>query len=168
MLDLTDELFEVFQIMVFEIDEHRQHRPQSCQQSGGGVWAGAFGLTAAEADQRRLQLHRGRAGVGLQLPDGHAGHRGHQHPPEDRRAGFLLPMFQLLAVRLEQFEITFNAPSPVVTAGQLLRGQHRLRSIRQQVPGRQRATAWVADLHDDQPQRERRPHHVQRCGPRNH
>ena len=87
--------------MMFEVFHHRQHGPQAGQQGGRGVWTVAFGLTTAEADQGVFELSRGGTGVGLQVPDGDAGHCRHQQAAEDGRAGFLLPVFQLLAVRLE-------------------------------------------------------------------
>lgn len=94
---------------MFEVFQHRQHNPQSGQQGGSGVWSSTFGLTATETDQCVLQFGRGGAGVGLQVPHRCAGHRGHQQPAEDGGAGFLQPMFQLLAVRLEQFELALDA-----------------------------------------------------------
>ena len=138
----------MFQIMVFEILQHRQHRPQSGQQRGSGVRALAFHLATAEADQRIFEFGCGGAGVRLQMPDGHAGHRRYQHAAEDRRTGFLQPVLQLLAVRLEQFEIAFDPPAPVVAASQLLGGEQRRGSVRQQMPSGQLVTVVIADLHN--------------------
>ena len=56
-LNVAHELFEVIQIMVFEVFGHRQQHPQTGQQGGGGVRDLAFHLAAAEADQCVFQVH---------------------------------------------------------------------------------------------------------------
>ena len=43
-LNVANELFEVIQIMVFEVFGHRQQHPQTGQQGGGGVGDFAFHL----------------------------------------------------------------------------------------------------------------------------
>ena len=92
---------------MFKQSKHRQQDPEAGQKSWGGVWAVPFHLAAAEADQDRPQFRGLRCVVCLQLPDHHADHRRDKQAAGDGRSGLLLPLFQLLAVALEQFEITF-------------------------------------------------------------
>ena len=104
---------------MFKQSKHRQHDPETGQKGRGGVRAVPFHLAAAESDQDRLQFRGLRCVVCLQLPDHHAGHRRDKQAAGDGRSGLLLPLFQLLAVALEQFEEAFNSPPPVVTTSQV-------------------------------------------------
>ena len=136
---------------MFKQSKHRQQDPEAGQKSWGSVWAVPFHLAAAEADQDRPQFRGLWCVVCLQLPDHHAGHRRDKQAAGDGRSGLLLPLFQLLAVALEQFEITFNAPPPVVTTSQVF-GMHALRRVGQQHPLGQYFSPPVTELDHNIPQ----------------
>ena len=92
------------------------------------------GLPSAQLDQDVFQFRCSRRIVCLQLPHHHAGHRRHQQAAGNGRGGLLPPVFQLLAVALEQFEETLDPPPPVVAERQVSRIRPIDRCIGQQFP----------------------------------
>ncbi|MCY1361882.1 hypothetical protein D9M69_485730 [compost metagenome] len=132
---------------------HRQQQVQTIQQCASGHRALAFHLASGQADQEHSGLFGEGALLTHQSPDQRTGLTGNQQPFEQGKAAFLLPLFELLACPLEQLEVGFDAPAPVVPQGQAL--SRHLGHIAQQVPFSQQLSPGVQDSTDHQPGRQR-------------
>jgi hypothetical protein len=111
---LGSEMSERVEVIMLEKCEHGEQDPKPSQESGGGVRLVAFHLATAESNHDPLEFGGFRRLVCLQLPDYDAGYRRNKQTTRDGRSCLLLPLFHLLAVALEQLEVTLYSPSPVV------------------------------------------------------
>lgn len=118
----------------FERGEAGMEASEKCR---GGNRSGALHRPSGNPHEESTRLF-GEDPLGAhESPRQGTGLTGDQQALENGRDGFLLPSFQLLASLLEQLEVGFDPPTPVVPEGNLDIG-NRAGQVAQQEPVGQR------------------------------
>src|SRR5882762_3817951 len=149
----TGHLFKIMAIIMLKQFDCRQKDPKTGQQ----CWRRGLlspDLSAAQPHQQVTQGNHLWGCCPLKTPNHDTGHSRHQQTFGNPFNSFLLPLINLEAMALQQLEVRFDSPAPVIPIGQLL-GANLTRHVAEQVPFSLHRLIRQAQLADNQAQCER-------------